>query len=750
MNDRADHAGWLLDVYSGDEGAVVWLLGEDGQRRRLSHTFPLAFYAAGAFPRLRQLWAYLYTHPLAPRLQRTRRLDLFSGWREVMEICVASPAAQERLFGHVRERFPDLDYYDADIPLSLRYAAAFGVWPLSRCRVSAGDGRIAAITALDSPWDIYPTEPPLRVLSFAPDIDPSYRPPTRLIVANARGQIDLPLEPEAELLSSVQSLLRRHDPDLVLTRWGDTWLFPLLIDIQRRTGAAYFNPGRDPARHFLRRRANSYFTYGQVVYRGQQVHLFGRWHIDEANAMMYAEYGLPGVLEQARVTGLPVQEIARKSPGAGITAMQMLTALRREVMIPYQKQQTERLKSALDLIHADRGGLVYQPIIGLHDDVAEIDFTSMYPSIMARFNISPESVGQPSGSAIGVPELGLVIDQTRDGLVPATLRPLLAKRIAIKGELAGMNPLDCRYKPLKARASALKWLLVVCFGYLGYKNARFGRIEGHEAVTAYGREMLLRAKEAAEDLGYTVLHLYVDGLWIRHPEGTAARLDAVLAEIVQRTGLPICLEGIYRWIAFLPSRQDERVPVANRYFGVFQDGSYKIRGIEARRHDTPPFVARAQLRILETLAAATAAPESRLPLVVEMLRRDLDELRAGRVGAADLLVSQRVGRAAEAYKVRSPAARALVQLQAAGKALEPGRRVRFVYTLGEPGVWAWGAAADLDPAGVDVARYAELLLRAAGALLQPFIGEAALRRWVAGTPQQLRLDLRGRGVASGG
>ena len=91
------------------------------------------------------------------------------------------------------------------------------------------------------------------------------------------------------------------------------------------------------------------------------------------------------------------------------------------------------------------------------------------------------------------------------GLVPATLRPLLARRIALKEELAAMDPRDCRYRALKARAAALKWLLVVCFGYLGYKNARFGRIEGHEAVTAYGREMLLRAKEAAEDMGYTCL-----------------------------------------------------------------------------------------------------------------------------------------------------------------------------------------------------------------------------------------------------
>jgi DNA polymerase-2 len=757
--------GWLLDVYSDANGITVWLLGDDGERRQLNHAFPVTFYATGKFPRLRQLWAYLRDHPLAPRLRRTQRPDLFAGTLDVMAIDAAGPMQQSRLLSHVIARFPDLDYYDADIPISLRYAAAFNVFPLAHCRVAADEaGRITSIVPLDTPWDLDPPSPPLRILTLAPDVDPALRPPACLWIANSRGQMQVALEPAGALLATVHSLFRRHDPDLVLTRWGDTWLFPRLLAIQKETGAAYFNPNRDSERRPLRRRANSYFTYGQVIHRGQQVHLFGRWHIDGTNAMMYGEYGLAGVLEQARVTALPVQEIARKSPGAGITAMQVLTALRRGVLVPYQKQQTERFKSALDLIHADRGGLVYQPLIGLHRDVAEIDFTSMYPSIMVRYNISPETVGGMRNCELGIrnEEQSLIDDAplnieywrldtdpldtahcplpTTQGLVPATLRPLLVKRIAIKEQLAALQPLDCRYKVLKARATALKWLLVVCFGYLGYKNARFGRIEGHEAVTAYGREMLLQAKEAAEDLGYTVLHMYVDGLWIHHPEDTAGGLAAVMEEIIRRTALPIALEGIYRWIAFLPSRLDERVPVANRYFGVFRDGSFKVRGIEARRHDTPPFIATYQMRLLEQLAARPdESPASRLPAVVETLRRALDDLRAGAIDPADLLVSHRLSRELDAYKGQPPGARAAAQLAAAGKPQSPGRRVRFVYTLGEPGVYAWGSPEPLDRAWIDVARYEDLLLRAAANLLQPFIDEVTLRSWVAGAAQQMRL-----------
>ena len=109
--------------------------------------------------------------------------------------------------------------------------------------------------------------------------------------------------------------------------------------------------------------------------------------------------GLEGVYELARVTSLPVQSAARLSPGSGISAMQMVVALRQGVLVPWHKQQAELPKSAAELMISDQGGLVYQPLSGLHRDVAEIDFISMYPSIMRHFNISPETVAHPTPPA---------------------------------------------------------------------------------------------------------------------------------------------------------------------------------------------------------------------------------------------------------------------------------------------------------------------------------------------------------------
>lgn len=725
--------GWLLDLYEdAQREVVIWFINTDGQRQCLTQPFPVTFYVDGPAAGLRAVWRFLEQQPEQVRLARAKRRDIFAAQPlDLLSVQVQQPAAQPALFQRAAAAFPDLTYYDADIPIQLRHAARFGTFPLAYCQVTTDQQDVVQdIQVLDSPWELDPETAPLRILSLEPDVDPAHAPPSSLRIRTRQRAYRLDFDPPRPFLINLRSILQRHDPDLLLTVWGDTWLLPHLLELSERWQIP-LPLNRDPERGVSYRKERSYFTYGQVIYRGQQVHLFGRWHIDGNNAMLFHDYGMEGIFELARVTSLPGQTVARVSPGSGISAMQMVTAMRQGILVPWHKQQAEELKTALELFHADQGGLVYQPLIGLHQDVAEIDFISMYPSIMVHFNISPETVGSSRSQSEHIPELELYVDRDNQGLIPQTLAPLLEKRIALKTQMATLpawHPVRRRYE---ACASGHKWLLVTCFGYLGYKNARFGRIEAHEAVTAYGREALLRAKEAAEDLGYTVLHMYVDGLWVKKPGAAqVADFQPLLDEILDRTGLPVGLEGVYRWISFLPSRVDARVPVANRYFGVFQDGSRKVRGIELRRLDTPAFIYELQDNMLMLLAEVpqTALLRQQLPEIYALLRRTLVKLRAGRITLEKLLVSQKLSRTLDEYRTPSPAARAAGQLAALGVELRPGQRVRFVFTLGEPGVHAWNLPTPPNPAAVDVPRYTTLMIRAASTILQPLgVSETALR-----------------------
>ena len=87
----------------------------------------------------------------------------------------------------------------------------------------------------------------------------------------------------------------------------------------------------------------------------------------------------------------------------------------------------------------------------------------MYPSIIVQANLSPETVGHPE----------------RVGFLPTVLKPLLELRIKTKQ----LKKADPRFAGIDA---ILKGMLVTCFGYTGYKDAKFGRIEMHEGITRAG------------------------------------------------------------------------------------------------------------------------------------------------------------------------------------------------------------------------------------------------------------------------
>jgi DNA polymerase-2 len=285
----------------------------------------------------------------------------------------------------------------------------------------------------------------------------------------------------------------------------------------------------------------------------------------------------------------------------------------------------------------------------------------------------------------------------------------------------------------------LKWMLVTCFGYLGYKNARFGRIEAHEAVTAHGRDKLLKAKEIFEAAGFEVLHGLTDCLWVQKGEGSfgrggpagpppgrrppgepptmAAELEELCRKVSAATGVKLALEGVYRWICFMPSRQDPQRPVATRYFGVFADGSLKVRGLSCRRRDTPPFVRQAQETLLARLAqvedlAELAALKPELEQMAEGFRQ---RLREGGVRPRDLVITRVLSQPVAEYRVETPTALAAKQLEQAGIHLQPGEKVRYVHRerKGGPKECRIAAAPFLESLDdYDAGHYLELLERA--------------------------------------
>ncbi|MDE3090528.1 MAG: hypothetical protein KGJ80_14195, partial [Chloroflexota bacterium] len=678
--------GWIFDVYPTERDMAVWVIDPDSRAHFLRDTFAPAFFVGGDTRELRAVARFLIDQHWSVKLARVERTDLFLGHDiAVLQVAVTPPALFPTIFQRVARLKPDLTYYNCDVALPQMYFYARKTFPLAFCHlVVSDDNRIIELATDDSPWALDYPLPPLRRMALRLEGDAlnpnhGYRAPIEIETEDETRTLNG--DDPRELLQTLRGLLVQHDPDVIVTEWGDSFILPQLLKMARQFGIALpFN--RDPTRLPQFRPAQSYFSYGRIVYKTSAQTLCGRWHIDTHNAFLTDDYGLEGAFEVARLTHIPVQRVVRTSTGTGISAMEIATAYRRDVLVPWHKQEPEAWKSALDLIQSDKGGLVYQPIIGLHAEVAEIDFVSMYPSIMARFNVSPETVGCACCGDHRVPEIGHSICARRRGLVPETIAPLSRKRIQYKARLREMDAQDPARELYRRRQSAHKWLLVTCFGYLGYKNARFGRIEAHESVTAYGRECLLRAKEITEAHGFRVLHGMVDSLWVQKRGATQDAYAALLAEITRATRLPIALEGIYRWVAFLPSRVDAQMSVANRYVGVFEDGEIKMRGIEARRRDTPPLLRAMQIEMLNLLTAARSREDyaARVPEVIEIACAYVDALRSGKVRHQDLVITKHISKDPAEYTRNNLTAIVAKELVGRGVSLSAGESIQYIIT----------------------------------------------------------------------
>jgi DNA polymerase-2 len=714
-------------VYADEQGMAVWVIDTAGAAHQLRDTLAPSFFVFGSQADLHEVCVMLSTAHLPVRLHRAERHDLFLR-RDLtlLEVQVMRPVLFASIFSRVRAFRPALTYYNADLAPAQFYYFEKNLFPLAYCEIQADiSGRIIDLEVKDSRWDLDYRLPPLKVMSLrlaGKSENPNH---------GFRGELEIQAEDKVcvldsreprELLMTLGKLLQRSDPDLLVTEYGDSFILPQLWQLSKRYGIPLpFN--RDPRQTPLVKKAYSYTSYGRVVYRSASQILFGRWHIDLHNAFRMGDYWLDGIFELARLTSLNVQKVARTSTGTSISAIEAATAYRRGILIPYHKREAEDFKSAGELILADKGGLTYRPMVGLHENVAEIDFVSMYPFIMAKFNISPETINCPCCQNHVVPEIGYSICTWYKGLIPETLEPLVAKRIRYKLG-AKERAAGVRQETYRQRAQAIKGLLVTCFGYTGYKNARFGKIEAHEAITAYGRATLIHAKEIVESHGFEVLHLLIDSLWIKKHHARDDEYPPLLAEITEQTGVPITLEGVYDWVAFLPSREHEKIGVPNRYFGVFRSGEIKTRGIELRRGDTAPWIKAVQQQAIEILAAAHNRKEffEQVPQVLDFMRDELALLRSQQVDYRDLALTYRLTRSPEDYRHNTLNAVVARQLSQRGVHLHPGESIRYVITdatARDPDARA--RPVDLMDArcGYDVEKYAELLLRALATILQP-------------------------------
>jgi len=759
-------SGWLFDAYPLNDKMVFWIKQEKENAATIrleDDVWTHSIYAASDDKTL--LNSILFTKD--KRISRlVKYCELKSQYERITDITrsdvlklslVDSTKALllarmiESTYGN--NNFCKIRLYNVDPLPTQSYFYEHDIFPLSFCRI-VSNGSSLEWRLNDSVWSTTYKIPAFKTIHLKINTKkegsiPKYTDKIKSIVITLAGDsetIEIQNESETDMINELTKEVSKSDPDFILTDNGDSFDFPYLIhraeenNIEENLilGRESSIPLKKPAKE-----GTSYFSYGRTYFKPTAVKLLGRIHIDINNSFIFNDSGLEGLYEIARICRMPLHTAARASIGKCLSSLQFYYATKKEILIPWKPILAEHFKTYDELLAADRGGLIFEPEIGVHENVAEYDFVSLYPNIMLKKNLSAETIKCICcpDSRLRVPELDYNICEKRIGIIPTSLKIVLEKRAKYKELNNDVNASSSKLNAIyKTRQSSLKWILVTSFGYLGFNNAKFGRIDAHIAVCAFDRQILLHAARIAERHSFRVLHGIVDSIWVKKKEYDSSTIPIKrgqqtedyleLKESIQKeTGFDISFEGIYKWIVFVSSKIKNRshLPIPNRYFGVFEDGVLKVRGIEERRHDTPPLLSKCQREILEIMATGNNINEVKalMPKVRDSFDKYVLLLKENNVGLEELIFTKRLSKNSNNYQQRNTIENnALKKLNREGKSLRAGEVLQYIiidyYQTRSKNNRAIPVEIIDKRTTYDVRRYTELLTQTCNSVTEPF------------------------------
>lgn len=692
-------SGWLFDAYALNGSMIFWIKKSNSSTtiRVEDKSWNHKIYVASDMFLLKSVIENNEILSMIKEYHFPSRYELITDTNrsQVLELELKDSTYSLKLAKKIERmgRFGQFRLYNIDILPEQSYFYEHDIFPLMECKVDVSNSKLNWMGNEDNVWSseyelpafnninlkVYPKVKEGKIPRFTDSI-------ASVTIQNCDTKDTINIQgSEIDILYQLVKQIEKINPDFILTEDGDSFTFPYLkyrseinqVDlILDREGIPLRRSEKDGI---------SYFSYGKIYFKPSAAKLFGRIHIDTYNSFVLNESGLQGLYELARICRLPLHTASRASIGKCMSSLQFYNAMRNDILIPWKPTLAEHPKSLGDLLTADRGGLIFEPIMGVHENVAELDFVSLYPTIMFKKNISAETVicNCCSYSKLRVPELlNYHICEKRRGIVPISLEILLKKRAIYKDKKNSTTDPELK-RIYDARRTALKWVLVTSFGYLGFNNAKFGRIDAHIAVCAFDRQILLQTIRIAESHGFKILHAIVDSIWIQKKDIINNDYESLKTEIENKTGFPISFEGMYKWIVFVPSKNNTMLPVSNRYFGVFEDGTVKMRGIEARRHDTAEFFSNVQQGILNIMSEANSIKEVRdlMPKVRDIFQMHLKLLKYRKVSINDLVITKRISKNVNEYENRNTVELdALLQLNNTGKSLKAGQILKYIIT----------------------------------------------------------------------
>ncbi|RLE60051.1 MAG: DNA polymerase II, partial [Thermoprotei archaeon] len=383
---------------------------------------------------------------------------------------------------------------------------------------------------------------------------------------------------------------------------------------------------------------------------------------DIESTLGLSEKFLPFAIQLSSIVGLPLDQVGSASVGFRVEWHLMRHACELGELIP---NRIERPYATY------KGAIVLRPKPGIHENIAVLDFSSMYPNLMIKYNISPDTYVSPMDyrgeeDVYVAPEVGHMFRKYPDGFYRRVLKRLLEARKAVRSKLKDLEPGSPEYRVLYERQRALKVIANATYGYCGWLGARWYKREVAETTTAWGRHTIRDTIDLARKLGLRVIYGDTDSIFVVYDK---AKVDELTRIIRDKLGLEIKPDKIYTRVFFTEAKK--------RYCGLLTDGRIDVVGLEAVRGDWSELAKEVQEKVIEIILR-----ENRVDRAVDYVRDVIRKLESGKIPLSKLIIWKTIGKELEEYEAAAAHVSAARKLIEAGFKVDKGDKVGYIIVRG--------------------------------------------------------------------
>jgi len=256
------------------------------------------------------------------------------------------------------------------------------------------------------------------------------------------------------------------------------------------------------------------------------------------------------------------------------------------------------------------GGLTVDPIPGIYENVAVIDFHQLYPSIIKAFNIDLTTFSEDKSQQIKAPHGSFKLEPK--SVFAEAIELFDDQRSKAKEMRAKYQPGSLEYRIWDGRQFSLKVCMVSLYGILGFARGRFFNRQIAENISLIGRDLLNYAINVVRRK-YKVIYCDTDSLFIQfHPNESIDDINLFIRDVEDK--INDFLKRVYNCpspdMKFKIDRIFSKLYLGSqkkRYFGyvIYEDGKATdyllVKGWEYVRSDVPEIVKLIQERLMRML-----------------------------------------------------------------------------------------------------------------------------------------------------